>query len=318
MTEPTKSGTATAPESTPEGAGPRAVLVATDFSDTAAAALGWAIEIARPHGATIHLVHGLTLPAALPDYVATATAELGEQLQTAALARLEESAETVRAAGLPAETDLRMGIPSQVILDAAEALDPDLVVLGTSGITGLSHLLLGSTAERVVQRVAQPVLTVHPQDAGRHRPIRTVVVPTDFSEDARQAIDAAHRLLARLERGLKLVLVHAFHLPIEYTAYGPIPTSVHYLQDVGAEAENRLAEVAEGLAAPGLTVATVCREGYAPDVIVAAAAEHNADLIAMGTHGRSGLAHLLLGSTAERVVQRAPCPVITLRRQASD
>ena len=106
----------------------------------------------------------------------------------------------------------------------------------------------------------------------------------------------------------------AAELVIEYTAYGPIPTSVHYLEDVAGEAEQRLKERARQYQSEGVTVEAVCREGFPPDVIVEEAAQHNADLVAMGTHGRSGLAHLLLGSTAERVVQKSPCPVMTMRR----
>ncbi len=66
----------------------------------------------------------------------------------------------------------------------------------------------------------------------------------------------------------------------------------------------------------GLRVETIAQEGYPPLVIEEAAREANADLIAMGTHGRSGLRHLLLGSTAQRVVQHAPCPVLTVRKPA--
>jgi nucleotide-binding universal stress UspA family protein len=296
--------------STPPGF--TALLVATDFSETAEAALDWAIEIARPQNASIRLVHGLTVPAPLPDYLPT-THDFGEDLRRAAEARLDEAAERVAEAGVSAEVDLRLGLPSQAILEVATEFDPDLIVVGTRGLTGLAHLLLGSTAERVVQRATAPVLTVHPDDAGRHRPIATIVVPTDFSRDAEQALAVARRFLGR-PGGARLVLVHAFHLPVEYTAYGPIPTSVNYLKDVAADAEERLGELAARFRAEGVEVSTVCREGYPPDVIVDVAAAEKADLVAMGTHGRSGLAHLFLGSTAERVVQRSPCPVMTVRR----
>jgi len=290
------------------------IQIATDFSDNAEAAVAWAAEIARPHGARLRLVHTLTLPTATPDYLPAQT-DFGEELRHAALSRLEESADELRDQGLEVEVDLRVGIPSQAILAAAKEHPPDLLVLGTRGLTGLAHLLLGSTAERVVQRAECPVLTIHPGDADRHRQIRTVIVPTDFSEDASQAIECALRLLSRLDHEVELVLLNAYHLPIEYTAYGPIPTSVNYLKDVASEAQDRLREIAEGFQREGLKVETVCREGFAPDVILEEAESREADLIAMGTHGRSGLSHLLLGSTAERVVQKAPCPVMTIRRR---
>ncbi len=158
------------------------------------------------------------------------------------------------------------------------------------------------------------MLAVHPDDLGRHRPIRTILVPTDFSEDAGNAIRTAHQLLAPLEQDARLILIHAFNLPIEYTAYGTIPTSFNYLQDAGLEAERLLQEAADGLAREGLTVETVAREGDPAMVIVEEAQARGADLIAMGTHGHGVLRHLLLGSTAERVVQHANCPVMTVRR----
>ncbi|HUO85779.1 MAG TPA: universal stress protein [Thermoanaerobaculia bacterium] len=301
----------------PDGAPLARIVAATDFSETADAALDWAVDIARQHGAGLRLIHALTLPAPLPDYV-PAGADFGEELHSVALAKLEETAARVRQAGVEVELEVPVGVPSQAILRVAEESDADLVVLGTRGLTGVGHLLLGSTAERVVQRARCPVLTVHPEDRGRHRPIRNVVLPTDFSSGADQVAAVALRLLAGLEASARIVLVHAYHLPIEYTAYGPIPTSVRFLEDVGADAQERLDQAARALSREGLAVESVLREGYPPDVIVETAQEHEADLIAMGTHGRTGLAHLLLGSTAERVVQHAPCPVITVRRRDED
>jgi nucleotide-binding universal stress UspA family protein len=189
-----------------------------------------------------------------------------------------------------------------------------MIALGTRGLSGLKNLLLGSTAQRVVHGAPCPVLTVHPEDLGRHRVIRSILVPTDFSDDAERAIHAALRLLAPLEQDAQLTLIHAFNLPIEYTAYGPIPTSIHFLRDTGLEAERRLQEMTEGLAREGLTVDWVAREGDPASVVAAEAEARGVDLIAMGTHGRSALSHLLLGSTTERVVQNALCPVLTVRR----
>ncbi len=289
------------------------IVAATDFSETAAAALDWAAEVARPHGARVELVHALTLPAPPTDLIPPGPG-FEEEVERGARERLEVAAAELRERGLEVAARLQSGLPSQTLLDLAEESAADLIVLGTRGLTGLRHLLLGSTSQRVIQRARCPVLTVHPEDRGRHRPLATVLLPTDFSEDARRAGRAALRLLAPLGPPARLVLLHVFNLPIEYTAYGPIPTSLHYLRDTGAEAESRLAEEAERLRAEGLQVETVAREGDPAEVIADEARHCAADLLALGTHGRSGLAHLLLGSTAERVVQHAPCPVLTLRR----
>ena len=293
---------------------PPVVLVATDFSETASAALDWAVELARQQGARVELVHAVTVPPSMPGYIPTAGLDFQADVQRAAEARLAETAAALGEKGTEASTFLALGTPSQVIVDRAADVSATAVVIGTRGLTGLRHLLLGSTAQRVVHGARCPVLTVHPGDLGRHRAIRTILVPTDFSRDADLAIHTAHRLLAPLERDARLILLHAFNLPIEYTAYGPIPTSVSYLLDTGLEAERRLYETAEPLQREGLAIDTVAREGDPAHVIAEEAEQRGADLIAMGTRGLSGLRHLVLGSTAERVVEYAPCPVMTIRR----
>jgi nucleotide-binding universal stress UspA family protein len=290
------------------------VLAATDFSQTAAAALDWAVELARQQGARVELVHAVTVPPSMPGYVPSAGLDFEADVRRAAELRLKETAAGLREKGAEVATWLAPGTPSQVIVDRAEKVGAKAIVIGTRGLTGLRHLLLGSTTQRVVHGARCPVLTVHPGDLGRHRPIRTILVPTDFSRDADLAIHTAHELLAPLERDARLVLLHAFNLPIEYTAYGPIPTSITYLQDTGLEAERRLYELAEPLQREGLTIETLAREGDPAHVIAEEAEKRSADLIAMGTRGQSGLRHLLLGSTAERVVEHAPCPVMTIRR----
>jgi nucleotide-binding universal stress UspA family protein len=287
------------------------ILAATDFSETAEAALDWASELARLQGARLELVHAVTAPPSLPGFVPTAPV-FDEEVRSAAQSRLEEAAGRLREAGGEISTHLGIGTPSQVILSRAEELQAAAIVMGTRGLTGLRHLLLGSTTERVMHRAPCPVLSVHPDDRGSHRPIRSILVPTDFSEDADLAIDAAHRLLAPLEQDARLVLLHAFNLPIEYTAYGPIPTSINFMKDTGLEAERRLEATRERLLREGLVVETVAREGDPAEVIDDEAGKRGVDLIAMGTHGGSALRHLLIGSTAARVIQHAPCPVMTI------
>lgn len=292
------------------------ILVGTDFSQNADAAIDWAVELAKQQGARVELIHAVTIPPSTPGYVMPGPL-FDEEVRQAALDRLGKAAALLREKGVEVDTHLGLGTPSMVIVDRAEETSALAIVMGTRGLTGWRHLLLGSTTERVVHGAPCPVLAVHPQDLGGHRPIRTILVPTDFSEDAAVAIRTAHRLLAPLEQDARLVLIHAFNLPIEYTAYGPIPTSLNYLQDTGLEAERRLQEAAEGLEREGLTVETVAREGDPAVVIVEEAQKRGADLIAMGTHGHGALRHLLLGSTAERVVQHATCPVMTVRRAPS-
>ena len=296
----------------PATTAPFTVLVATDFSSSADAAIDWGAELARARGGRVVLVHAVDLHGPLTDFLPSPP-DLEEHFQGAAVERLEELAAALRARGVAeVETRLEIGVASQAVTQAAEAVAPDLLVQGSRGLTGVAHLLLGSTAQRIVQHAPCPVLTVHPEDRDSHRELRHILVPTDFSHDAEGAARTAQSLLAAA--GARLTLLHAYHLPVEYTAYGTIPTGLPFQQDVAAVAEEKLAAAAAPLQRDGLRVETSAREGYPPEVIVEAARELGADLIAMGTHGRTGLRHLLLGSNAERVVGNAPCPVLTVRQ----
>ncbi len=289
---------------------PFTVLVATDFSPTAAAAAQWGGELARARGGRVVVVHAIDLHGPLTDFVPSPP-DLDEHVQGAAVARLDEVAAGLREHGIAVETRLEAGVASQAVLRVAEEIAPDLLVQGSRGLTpALAHLLLGSTAQRIVQRCPCPVLTIHPRDRERHPGVRHLLVPTDFSHDAAGAAHAARALFA----GVRVTLLHVYHLPVEYTAYGTIPTAIPFHADVVAVAEEKLAEAAGDLAGEGLTIECIAREGYPPEVIVDTASELGADLVVMGTHGRTGLRHFLLGSNAERVIQRAPCPVLTVRQ----
>jgi nucleotide-binding universal stress UspA family protein len=288
------------------------VLAATDFSPNATAALDWATEIAQALSARVILLHAMHLHGPLTDFVPPVP-DLDEDMQSAALARLEAEAAGFQDRPVEIETRLVLGLPSEAIVETAAEIQPLVLVVGTRGWRGWSQILLGSTAQRVVRRSPCPVLTVHPDDSLEHRPIRSILVPTDFSTDAHAAVETAQRLLADLKEEAKLILLHAYHLPIEYTAYGTVPTAFHFEGNVAASASRRLEEIAATLGTGSFTVETRVLEGYPPEVTVETAKELEVDLIAMGCHGRSGLRHLLLGSNSERVVQTAPCPVLTVR-----
>lgn len=295
----------------------RTILVATDFSPTAGAAARWASSLARLHGAKVVVVHALAPPippAGSPDFVALPP-DYELHFRQAAEQRLLAVASEIQAAGPATTSELLIGPSAATVLEAATKHAADVIVVGTRGLTGFRHLLLGSTAERIVHAAKVPVLVVHPQDPNGARRLRTVLVPTDFSEDAAYAVRAAQRILHAAEPGARLLLLHAYHLPVEFTALGTMPVTPTLFADAQEQARKHLEEMAKPLRDAGLAVDTVAREGYAPTVIEEVARTEAVDLIAMGTHGRSGLQRLLLGSTAERVVQHAPCPVLVVHRE---
>ena len=141
--------------------------------------------------------------------------------------------------------------------------------------------------------------------------IRCILVPLDFSEGASTILEWASHLAE--EHGSRVVLFHAYHLPVEFQQLEGAYLPPDFWANVKAEAGESLDRFAEDLRSRGIEVESVVTEGYAATAIIDEIDKQNADLVVIGTHGRSGLKHLLLGSIAERVVQKAPCPVLTVK-----
>jgi len=141
--------------------------------------------------------------------------------------------------------------------------------------------------------------------------VRLVLCPLDFSEHAPDVLEWAIHVAQ--EHGSRVVLLHAYHLPVEFQQVEGAYLPADFWSNVKAEAEESLTRYAEQVRAAGLECDLVVREGYPATVIEDAAEELGADLIVIGTRGHTGLKHLLLGSIAERVVQKAPCPVLTVK-----
>ncbi len=144
--------------------------------------------------------------------------------------------------------------------------------------------------------------------------IRRILVPIDFSEHAEYVIEWASHLA--LEHSSHLSLLHVYHLPVEFQQLEGAYLPPDFWTNVKKEADQTLSRYVGDIRQKGLAVEAVVREGYPATVIVDEATAQNADLIVIGTHGLSGLKHLLLGSIAERVVQKAPCPVLAVKRRS--
>ena len=142
--------------------------------------------------------------------------------------------------------------------------------------------------------------------------IERILVPLDFSENTPALLEWAAHLAE--EHSSQVILLHAYHLPVEFQQLEGAYLPPDFWASVKSEAEQQLGEHAEMFRARGLSVETAVCEGYAATVIIEEAARLDVDLIVIGTHGLSGLKHLLLGSIAERVVQKAPCPVLTVKK----
>ncbi len=140
---------------------------------------------------------------------------------------------------------------------------------------------------------------------------RTIVVPMDFSKEARAALELA-RELATSAGPAHLILLHAYFLPVEMEALAT-QQNLPILELLSSEASKELEQILKSLQDAGISSEFLVSRGYPEQVIVDLARDKDADLIVLGTRGRTGLAHVALGSIAERVVREAPCPTITVK-----
>ena len=144
----------------------KTILVPVDFSSHSEKAMETAVEFAKAFGAEVHLLHAYSLPVGVVGpYDYQIPANILTDMRESAKKRVDEEVSKLADSGVPASGVITEGLPTQAILDTAEQLGADLIVMGTRGLTGLKHVVLGSVAERTIRQATCPVLTVHVPDA---------------------------------------------------------------------------------------------------------------------------------------------------------
>lgn len=289
----------------------RKVLFPTDFSDQAQAALPHAIRLAELHDAELHLLHVLVLHAS----AAMEGMEVfpGESEARAALEGAAEHAEGSRVV----HSVMRSIAAAPAILEYAEESGVDVIVMGSHGRRGLRRLFLGSVAEEVVRASSCPVLTVHRPKEGEAESVdvKKILVPVDFSVRTRMAID--HGVELAEVYGATLEVLHVVEVPTYPDFYVPVHVTSIDVPSVRQQAAEHLQELTAPLR-DRLQVETAVRVGRTAFEIIEAAESGAVDLIVMPSHGYSGLERALLGSVAEGVLRRSPCPVLTLKAEGRD
>lgn len=273
------------------------LLVPTDGSGPANAALEYAGEIAAVEDLTIHVLHVVD-----PD---------GDPADAAD--PLADGREWVGEDGGPVVDEVRTGDPREAILEYGTEKDVDAIVMGTRGRRGVGRLLRGSVTEGVVRDAEIPVLAVRGASEVRRRyPVESIVVPVDGSVHADAALDRAIAVARHLEATVHVV-----------SAVDVSPATIDDRTDLRLE---RLESYARQVVDDGVTkveetgvdAVGALRFGSVHREIRAYADDEDAGLLVMGTHGRSGLDRLLLGSTTERVLRTATTPVLTVRAPDAD
>ncbi len=202
------------------------------------------------------------------------------------------------------------GIDYAEIVRRASAWKADLLVVGSHGLTGLKRILLGSVSERVARHAPCPVLVARSGPEGG-----PILVATDLSEPSLPALSAAHA--AAVQRKAQLIAVHVvdFGSSLAYAAavpFGMVPAA--HPAEVVAEVESAAKIVLEGaLNSIGAKGEAIVLHDDPAAAIVREAEAKQAQLVVVATHGRTGLAQILLGSVAEKIARMAPCSVLIVR-----
>lgn len=294
------------------------LLLATDFSETAARAEQYAMFLAGDCRAAVDVVHVIE-PYPGMDAEFSVNHLYLEEIRKESERHLEAIEHRGTNLGLAVQTHQIIGRPSEQIIESANICRSDLIVLGTHGWTGLKRVLLGSTAERVIAGASCPVLAVRqPRTRAESTAVpislERILVPIDFSECSIEALEYA-ALLAQQFKG-SVTILHV----LELISYGLDFTLHHEHEQEKAkeQAESRLASHMEAFKSFGVPSHTALRSGTPADGILCAIDEQGYDLVVMGTHGRRGLSHLVNGSVAEAVLRRASCPILTVKRLVCD
>ena len=326
----------------PSGYRIRRILIPTDFSEASRRSAEWALALAgmtRAEPILLHVIarrayrHGID-PDELSE-IAAAEVEAWRRRLDPMLPGLVRDALVIAA-----ET------PAAGILAFAKERHCDLIVLAATGVSAVRAMLLGSNTRKVVRASQCPVLVVPasnrvtaesflrkarrllpggaprevagktPAGAGKEEPrkrFRRVLVATDLTPASTPAVKKAIGLAA--ESGAELILAHAYQPPsLILEGYVPPATYDSWDESVQSEARRRLQPSLDEAQKAGVTARGLILTGAPEEAIIGAARDCDADLVVMGTHGRTGVPRFFLGSVASRVISTAPCPVMTVGR----
>ncbi len=280
----------------------KSILVPTDFSEQATYALDLAYGIARQSGAAVKLLNVVESPHGesfntMGDVTASdgTNAMFFVQLVEGAKRRLIEIDEDPKYADVSLEGFVEVGSPYESIARTIVEHEVDLVVMGTQGSSGLEEIFVGSNAEKVVRRSACPVLSV--KGAVHADSVKNIVLATNLRDDHEALFAELTKLQQFFDATIHIVRINT-------------PSSFENDRYYKTEME----KFAQQHRLTNYTL-NVYNDSDEEDGIIYFAEQVGADMIALGTHGRSGIRRLLSGSIAEDVVNHAKRPVWTFKLQ---
>lgn len=298
------------------------ILLPLDGSPVAEQVLPYARFLAKSLDARVELVHAVE-----PEIIATyADPNHGRYVDIVQSTLKEEALRYLSGirAALPNTSKVtcaaEFGKPADVIISRSAGDPGTLIAMATHGRSGFQRWLLGSVAEKVVQMSANPLLLVRAtaKPEASAPPWKTIVVPLDGSPIAEQALPHARELAGRMD--LEMVLLRVYAIPV--TGFSSedyyTPNLEQLLKQAEDDARSYIEEKAAELGREGVKrVSARFLEGESANQIIDFARKTPDSLIAMCTHGRSGIGRLVLGSVTSRVVRHSGDPVLIVRAAAA-
>ena len=288
------------------------ILVAYDFSESATVALDEAIVLAHRFSASLALIHVVPF-----DAVSQLVNVIPHLDDVESHIRRNVEAEFSKVLGSRTSQavapHIRIGKPEHEIVSFAESGGYDLLLVGTHGHGGIRHFLLGSVAERVLRHARLPVLVDRPGALASS--LSHILVPVDRSPASAEALRHAKTWAQAF--GAKLTVMHVlgdyYYFPLyiqsDMEAYGGL---VGQYEEKEKDVVRAWVREVWGSAEPEPEILFSAGVDAAHEILEIVK-QKSIGLIIMGTHGRTGLEHLVLGSTAEKVVRYAPCSVMTVQ-----
>ncbi len=288
------------------------ILCPIDFSEFSIRAYRHALSLAEHYRAKVVALHvvelfrfpsaGFAASAGLYDEFCHAARESGKE-------QLQEFLKNHAHDEIHPELVVHQGIASDSILLFAQTQKTDVIVMGTHGRRGYDRLMLGSVTDRVIRRAPCPVLAVckpshdsmaADRERGHDHHLRRIIFCTDFSENSERALNYA--ISATEEYDAELTLLHVLE---------DVPRPAKTEQAIAAATE-QLDKLIPPEGRETLKIKTAVRIGKPYRQIIQLALETQADMVAMGVHGRGALDLAVFGSTTYRVMQLGPCPVLAV------
>jgi nucleotide-binding universal stress UspA family protein len=295
----------------------RTVLIGTSLEEESDQVVRSGLTLARAAGGRVYLVHAMAVQPPLVGFEAALGPELTQEQIAWRKKKLQQQIERLGiGASELAGVAVLTGAPYRVLTDAAQTVGADLIVVGATGSGPLAAELLGSTADRVLRKAACPVLMLR----GEFQvPPRRVLAPVDLSTLSGDAFRCGLDLLSQIagaETEVRAIYALSFLDALAIQHEGPAAgSSLEQVERFEAEELRRF--VLENRSEAPFHVNTAVVPGEARFEILNELAEHPADLVMLGTHGRGGLDRLVLGSVASTVARKAPCSVLLISPEAA-